>query len=142
MTVLEAVTDPQTGNTLVQLLAQQTGGLGDHTANTDIHVTAQWKNPRAQSIGDLSSHLDNADVHVTAELKAAWNAAIQTAAAALAQAMTNAGNINSLSGRVSQIEDSLFNGITANPFTFGFNDLTGLIITHGIYNAALQRVEC
>jgi hypothetical protein len=94
------------------------------------------------AVGELTAHVDNDDIHVTAALKAAWNLGVQTAAAALAQAMTNAGDINSLLGRVLQIEDSLFNGIATNPFMFGFNDLTGLIVTHGIYNATLQRVEC
>ncbi|GHU95055.1 hypothetical protein FACS1894208_07210 [Clostridia bacterium] len=124
------------------LLNSQESGLADHIANTDVHVTPEWKQNIGQAIGSLVTHTEDTDIHVTAALQALWNAASSNALAAFALAQSNLGLINGIDGRVSQIEDSLFNGITANPFTISFSSLSGLLITYGIWNNTLQRVEC
>lgn len=142
MTVLDAVTDPNTGNTLTNLLAQNSGNLGDHTANIDVHVTPEWKANIQQAIGSLIAHTEDTDIHVTAALQLLWNVAAANATLALSTAQNNGGLINGLDGRIAQIEDSLYNGITSNPFSVGFADLSGIIVTYGIWNSTLNRIEC
>ena len=56
-----------------------------------------------------------------------------------------AGNIlnliSALDTRVDLLEAVVFNDITANPFLVLFDDLDGLTAT-GVWNEALQRIEC
>ena len=49
--------------------------------------------------------------------------------------------ITALSARVDLIEAVVFNDITENPFLILFDDLTG-VNTTGVWNEALQRIEC
>lgn len=57
-------------------------------------------------------------------------------------AVTNLTNItNALDARVDLLEAVLFNDITENPFLILFADLDGITVT-GVWNAALQRIEC
>ena len=49
--------------------------------------------------------------------------------------------IQSNTARIELIEAVLFNDITANPFLILFDDLDGVVST-GVWNAALQRIEC
>ncbi|MBE6012074.1 MAG: hypothetical protein E7234_05905 [Lachnospiraceae bacterium] len=50
--------------------------------------------------------------------------------------------ISALSGKVGRIEDAIFNNITANPFILTFDNLDGIILTKGVWNRELQRIEC
>ncbi|EQB20041.1 hypothetical protein UNSWDHB_2627 [Dehalobacter sp. UNSWDHB] len=56
-----------------------------------------------------------------------------------------AGNIlnliSALDARVDLLEAVVFNDITANPFLILFDDLDGVTAT-GVWNEALQRIEC
>lgn len=57
-------------------------------------------------------------------------------------AVTNLTNItNALDARVDLLEAVLFNDVTENPFLILFADLDGITAT-GVWNAALQRIEC
>lgn len=49
--------------------------------------------------------------------------------------------ITALSARVDLIEAVIFNDITENPFLILFDDLSGVIST-GVWNEGLQRIEC
>lgn len=49
--------------------------------------------------------------------------------------------IQSNTARIELIEAVLFNDITANPFLILFDDLDGVVST-GVWNAALRRIEC
>lgn len=49
--------------------------------------------------------------------------------------------ITALTNRVDLLEGVVFNDITENPFLILFDDLDGITST-GIWNAALQRIEC
>lgn len=49
--------------------------------------------------------------------------------------------IQNNTARIELIEAVLFNDITANPFLILFEDLNGIVST-GVWNAALQRIEC
>jgi hypothetical protein len=142
ITVLEAVKNPVTGESLAQTLGRLSGNVYNHLTNSDIHVTLVWKNNVQQAIADLVAFSQRTDIFVTPQQKSVWNQAIQDALAALAMAQSNAGSINDLNGRVAQIEDSLYSNITANPFFVSFGNLAGIIITYGVWNPALQRIEC
>ena len=48
---------------------------------------------------------------------------------------------NALAARVDLIEAVIFNDITENPFLILFDDLSGVSST-GVWNEALQRIEC
>ena len=57
-------------------------------------------------------------------------------------AATNLLNlINGLTGRVEMLEAVIFNNITENPFLILFDDLNG-VISSGVWNKSLQRIEC
>lgn len=57
-------------------------------------------------------------------------------------AAANLMNItNALDARVDLIEAVIFNDITENPFLILFDDLSGVSST-GVWNEALQRIEC
>lgn len=43
--------------------------------------------------------------------------------------------------RIAMLEDALFNDLTTNSFTVRFDTLGGVVAT-GVYNEALQRLEC
>lgn len=43
--------------------------------------------------------------------------------------------------RIKTLEDALFNDIIGNPFTILFDDLNDVTVT-GVWNVALQRIEC
>lgn len=49
--------------------------------------------------------------------------------------------IQNNTARIELIEAVLFNDITANPFLILFDNLDGIVST-GVWNAALQRIEC
>lgn len=142
MTILEAVVDLTTGKTLVQLLAGLSGDLEGHAANTDIHTTAEWKNNVAQATGLITTHVSDENVHVTSEKQTAWDKAVEDSAAALQLANSNSGSISTMQGQIEQIMESLSGDITANPWAISFENLDGIEVTHGIYNAVKQRIEC
>lgn len=43
--------------------------------------------------------------------------------------------------RIVWLMNSIFNNISANPFTINFNSLDGLTI-EGVWNESLSRIEC
>ena len=49
--------------------------------------------------------------------------------------------IQNNTARIEMLEAVLFNDITTNPFLILFDDLDGVTAT-GVWNAALQRIEC
>jgi hypothetical protein len=78
----------------------------------------------------------------TVAVKVTADGAATSAANALAEANQNTGDITDLDGRLSQVEDSLQNGITANKFVVTFDTLNGLTLTNGIWNTTARRLEC
>lgn len=53
----------------------------------------------------------------------------------------NKALLQSMEDRIVWIMNSLFNNISANPFTINFNSLDGLTI-EGVWNESLRRIEC
>ena len=112
-TVLEAVIDPVTGSNAGTMFTQATKLIDTHVKDINVHVTATWKSGIQQAIDDV-----------------------------LALSQTNAGNINTLTGRIKQVEDSIYIGLTDNPFTVSFDTLTDIIVIRGVWNSTKQYIEC
>ncbi len=116
--------------------------LNAHVNNSDIHVNPTTMGNYDTAISGLIEHTEDTDIHVSAELKAAWNAAAETAAQAAADAAQALNLAAGLESRVARVEDGLFNNITGNPFLVSFDSLDGIVLTKGIWNAERQRIEC
>ena len=56
--------------------------LNAHVNNSDIHVNPTTMGNYDTAISGLIEHTEDADIHVSAEEKAAWSAAVETAAKA------------------------------------------------------------
>jgi len=142
VTVLSAVIDLSTQQTLDTILSNILDILSLHTNNTNIHVTAGQMSIIFTSLGELVSHIENTDIHVTAADKLKWNNGVDTADLALLRVNDLNNRMYDTEIRLDRIEDSLYSNITGNPFTVIFNDLTGISIVKGIWNRELQRIEC
>lgn len=92
--------------------------------NTDPASATAIFNPLVQAI------LNN--IHHVKRKAEGKNAAIVALENAVAQ---NTSKINTL-------WDAVFNNITTNPFQISFADLSGITLSAGVWNAALQRLEC
>ena len=53
----------------------------------------------------------------------------------------NKALLQSMEDRIVWLMNSIFNNISANPFSIEFNTLDGLTIT-GVWNESLRRIEC
>lgn len=116
--------------------------LNAHVNNSDIHVSPTTMGNYDTAISGLIEHTEDTDVHVSAALKAAWNAAAETAAKAAADAAQALNLAAGLESRVSRVEDGIYNNITGNPFLVSFDSLDGIILVKGVWNEAQHRVEC
>ena len=116
--------------------------LNAHVNNSDIHVNPTTMGNYDTAISGLIEHTEDADIHVSAEEKAAWSAAVETAAKAAEDAAQALNLAAGLESRIARVEDGLFNNITGNPFLVSFDSLDGIILTKGIWNAERQRIEC
>lgn len=123
-------------------VAAMEAALDGHRNNTDIHVTPEQIAGFNAAIVDLAAHINNGDIHTTAAQKSAWNASAQTAADALAAASTAAAEASALASRVARVEDGLFSNITGNPFLTSFENVDGIAVVKGAWNAGKARLEC
>jgi hypothetical protein len=53
----------------------------------------------------------------------------------------NKALLQSMEDRITWLMNSIFNNISANPFSIEFNSLDGLTVT-GVWNESLKRIEC
>lgn len=53
----------------------------------------------------------------------------------------NRALLQSMEDRIVWIMNSIFNNISANPFTIEFNTLDGLTV-EGVWNESMKRIEC
>ena len=139
-TALKAVIDTDSGESLDSMLNRQRNSLTGHLSDTNIHVTPDWVDGVSALLAELVA-FSQSDI-ISPEDRRRWNQAAEDAARALLLGYENAGSIIGLTGRVLQMEDSLFNEITANPFTISFDNLDGLNVIRGIWNPTFQRIEC
>lgn len=53
----------------------------------------------------------------------------------------NKALLQSMEDRITWLMNSIFNNISANPFSIEFNTLDGLTV-EGVWNESLKRIEC
>lgn len=138
--VLKAILNTETGETLDITLGNIQSNLDVHLSNNGIHVTPEWVENISALIAELIAFTQQD--FISSEERARWEQAYLNAVAALEMAQNNAGSIANLNGRLLQVEDSVFNEITANLFTVTFDTLTGLNVVRGIWNRTHHRIEC
>ena|GEM_PF-5232717 len=114
--------------------------IDQHLDNTGIHVTHEWTENISALIAELIASAQQSSINP--EERARWEQAYLNAVTALDMAQNNAGSIADLNGRLLQVEDSIFNEITANLFTITFDTLTGLNVIRGVWNRSNHRIEC
>lgn len=106
------------------------------------NLVAYFNSLRLQSDVEYKAFVEYLNAYKT-QSKAEFDTWFETIQAILDE--NAAGNllnlINALQDRVKLIENVLFNDITANPFLIVFDNLDG-IITSGVWNEELQRIEC
>ena len=139
-TATKAIIDTDTGDDLTILLERLRNTIYGHLTNTGIHVTPEWVSNVSSLLAELVA-FSQSDI-ISPEDRRRWNEAYDNALRALELGYENAGSIIGLTGRVLQMEDSLFNEITANPFIVSFENLDGLNVIRGIWNPTFQRIEC
>ena len=106
------------------------------------NLVAYFNSLRLQSDVEYKAFVEYLNAYKT-QSKAEFDTWFETIKAILDE--NAAGNllnlITALQDRVKLIENVLFNDITANPFLIVFDNLDG-IITSGVWNEELQRIEC
>ena len=116
--------------------------LDAHTANADIHITAQMKENYNQAFVGLAEHKENAEIHVTATQKQGWQGAVDKSNQNEAEIARQQAEITTLKGKLARLEDGVYNNITGNPWTLTFGNLDGIELTKGNHNRARGRIEC
>lgn len=113
------------------LSEEQYNSLASYMASLKLQGNVQYD--------AFEQHMADFETQAAAEFDA-WFNGLQ--AVLDENAVTNLTNItNALDARVDLLEAVLFNDITENPFLILFADLDGITAT-GVWNAALQRIEC
>jgi len=140
-TVLQGVKDPINGGNALTILANHYAMIVGHALCTDVHVSAEYINNLDTLLASLVAFTQNEDIFVTPEQKAAWTLMGQIANDALALAQAGAGELVDHEARIAQLEDAMFNQIHTNPFLVTFNNLAGVIVSRGIHNQTLRRIE-
>lgn len=138
--VLRAILDTETGETLDTILDKIKAEMNSHLADNGIHVTPEWVSNISTLIAELVEFTKQD--FISTEEREKWDLAYKNALLAVKTAQNNADSITSINGRLLQVEDNIFNEITANLFTITFNNLTGLNLVKGIWNRTHHRIEC
>ena len=138
-TIMDAVLDTQTGRSLAEILAADEGALFGHIANSDIHVNPLWVDSINQIVSELVAFTQQE--FITNDERARWNQAAIDAATALLLAGQLVGTVADLQADITQIQNSLFHQIGANPFTVHFADLDGVTLIRGIWNTQAHAIE-
>lgn len=116
--------------------------LGEHTGDTDIHLSKAFKDNINQNIQNTNNHINDETVHIQDGEREKWNAVIAKAAQNAKDIDSLEITVNDLTGRVGQLENDVYNDVVKYKFTFGFSDLDGVTVTSGNWNKAKKRLEC
>lgn len=153
-----AITDQRLNGDLCGVVAGVVQQIDTDAFNAQLQAWfADYQLMSDQEFNDLVAYMDARKIQSDAEFAAlqawfnnfksvsenefnAWFASLQNVldentAAHLLSMITN------LTDRVTLIEAVLFNDINTNPFVVQFDNLDGVEVT-GVWNAALQRIEC
>ena len=103
---------------------------------TKADIEKHNKDPKAH-IG----HFENTEIHCSIEEKERWNNADQLSKSNKVEIDLLKLGQESHDSRLKRLEDSLFNDIIGNPYLITFADLEGIILTKGIWNKKMKRLE-
>lgn len=153
-----AITDQRINPSLCGVVAGVVNTIDTTAFNTQLQAWfAEYQTLSASQYNTLVSYMNSLKLQGNAQYDAleAYMSAFEIQAASQFNEWfaslqdildeNTAGNllnlINALDARTDLIEAVLFNDITENPFLILFDDLDGVTAT-GVWNSALQRIEC
>lgn len=113
------------------------GGLFDsHTKNKDIHTTKEQKDQWTEASRLTLEHVENADIHVTLEDKTRWNDGLTKDDLARLDMVDG-----ELKAELDKLRQLLLTDIRENEISISFENLEGIKLSSGNYNAERERVE-
>ena len=131
--------DTEAFNTQLQAWFAEYQSLSAAEYNTLVSYMNSLKLQGNTQYDAFERHMADFEAQAAAEFNS-WFAGLQDVLDE--NAATNLINVtNALGARVDLIEAVIFNEITENPFLILFDDLSGVSST-GVWNEALQRIEC
>lgn len=113
-------------------------GLGD-IRRFPISIALSANDVNVTLAFDASAFVTTADFGAFLEVSR-QTIQIATEAKQAVTALENAVAQNT--SKINTLWDAVFNDITTNPFQISFADLSGITLSAGVWNAALQRLEC
>lgn len=152
------ITDQRLNNALCGLVVGTVGELDTTAFSAQLQGWFElYQGMSAEQYNGLKSYMESLKIQSDADYTAlqAWFAAFQTDANAKfgswfemlqntldENAAANLYNLITLLGeRVSMLEMVVFTGFDSHPYLILFDDLAG-VITQGVWNEGLQRLEC
>lgn len=113
------------------------GGLFDsHTKNKDIHTTKEQKDQWTEAARLTLDHIQNADIHVTLADKTRWNDGLTKEDLARLDMVDG-----DLQAQLDKLRQLLLTDIRGNEISITFENLEGIKLSSGNYNADRERVE-
>lgn len=116
--------------------------LDVHVNDGDIHVSADQTEVYQIAVVDLGKHVNDTDIHVNAEKQTLWTDGVHTAEQGAAEAQAAMEKALKNERLIAELELSMYSNVTKNPFSVGFDTLTGIKIIKGVWNKGKQRIEC
>lgn len=152
------ITDQRLNNSLCGVVAAVVDQIDTEAFNTQLQAWfAEYQSLSAAEYNTLVSYMNSLKLQGNTQYDAFEQHMADFEAQAAAEfnswfnglqdvldenAAANLMNVtNALDARVDLIEAVIFNDITENPFLILFDDLSGVSST-GVWNEALQRIEC
>ncbi len=152
------ITDQRLNNSLCGVVAAVVDQIDTEAFNTQLQAWfAEYQSLSAAEYNTLVSYMNSLKLQGNTQYDAFEQHMADFEAQAAAEfnswfnglqdvldenAAANLMNVtNALAARVDLIEAVIFNDITENPFLILFDDLSGVSST-GVWNEALQRIEC
>ena len=134
------ITDRRLDGSLCGVVAGVVDQIDTDAFNAQLEAWfADYKKMSVDEFNDLVSYMNDFKTDAENDFNA-WFATLQNVLDE-----DTAGHLLNLiqnnTARIEMLEAVLFNDITTNPFLILFDDLDGVAAT-GVWNAALQRIEC
>nr|WP_157885489.1 phage tail protein [Anaerococcus mediterraneensis] len=118
------------------------GGLFDsHTKDRNIHVTKEQKDQWTEGARLTLDHVQNADIHVTLDDKTKWNDGSTKAGKNEVDIASLMAENADLKAQIEKLQQLLLTDIRENEISIAFDNLTGIKVSSGNYNADRKRVE-
>ena len=118
------------------------GGLLDyHTKDKDIHTTKEQKDQWTEASRLTLKHIENVDIHVTIEDKTRWNQGAGKADKNQKDLEALTVESADLKADLDKMRQLLLTDIRENEISIDFENLEGIKLSSGVYNADRKRVE-